>query len=141
MAESDQKRLLKESGYSQTAIRYFLGREHVGQLRDATTTVSYKGPCGDSMEFMIRIDRDRIAEVRFQAIGCAASYASGEALSRMVEGMDLEDAEHVTEQDVLDHLGGLPEEKVHCAKLAIRTFRRSLYDYLLKSEAANRPTL
>lgn len=141
MAESDQKRLLKESGYSQTAIRYFLGREHVGQLPDATTTVSYKGPCGDIMEFMLKIDGEKIAEIRFQAIGCAASYASGEALSRMVEGLSLEDAEHVTEQEILEHLGGLPDEKLHCAKLAIRTFRRALYNYLLKSEAETRPTL
>jgi nitrogen fixation NifU-like protein len=141
MAEQDQQKLLKKSGYSETAIRYFLGRKHVGELADATTTVSYKGPCGDIMEFMLKIDEGRIADIRFQAIGCAASYASGEALCFMVEGMELGDAEHVTETDILNHLGGLPDEKLHCAKLAIRTFRRALYNYLLKTEAESRPTL
>jgi NifU-like protein involved in Fe-S cluster formation len=93
------------------------------------------------MEFMLKIDEKRIADIRFQAIGCAASYASGEALCRLVEGMELGDAEHVTERDILNHLGGLPDEKMHCAKLAIRTFRRALYNYLLKSEAETPPTL
>ncbi len=134
MAETAQERLLQESGYSKTAIRYFIEREHVGQLPDATTTVSYKGPCGDVMDFMLKIDGDTITDVRFDAIGCAASFASGEALSRLVEGMTLEDAEHVTEHDILNHLGLLPDEKIHCTKLAVRTFRRALYKYLLEME-------
>ena len=135
MAEQEQERLLQESGYSQTAIRYFLEREHVGQLPNATVGVSYKGPCGDVMEFMLKIEGDKIESVRFQAIGCAASFASGEALSRLVEGHTLEEGEDLTVQDVLDHIGGLPEAKQHCAKLAIRSFRRLLYKYLAQLEA------
>ena len=134
MTEADQKRLLKDSGYSEKAIRYFIERAHVGHLSDATSTVSYKGPCGDVMEFMLKISGEIIETVRFDAIGCAASFASGEALSRLVEGKTLGDAEHVTEQDILEHLGFLPEQKLHCAKLAVRTFRRALYKYLLNVE-------
>lgn len=138
MANQEQQRLMRESGYSPTAIRYFLGREHAGQLPEATTAVAYRGPCGDILEFMLKIREGQIVTVRFQAIGCAASFASGEALARLVEEHSLEEVEDVTEQDVLDHLGGLPEEKLHCAKLAIRTFRRALYNYLLEAEAQKR---
>lgn len=134
MANNNQKKLLEDSGYSQTAIRYFLGREHVGQLPDATVDVSYKGPCGDVMEFMLKIVEDKITTIRFQAIGCAASFASGEALARIAEGRSLGDAEHLTEHDILNHLGKLPDEKLHCAKLAIRAFRRALYKYLLEEQ-------
>jgi NifU-like protein len=62
-----------------------------------------------------------IKDAKFQAIGCAGSFASGSALMEMVKGKTLEEAERIDERDIVDYLGGIPEPKIHCACLAKRT--------------------
>ena len=90
---------------------------------------AYTGPCGDTMEIFLKIDSNIIKDAKFQAIGCAGSFVSGSTLTKMIKGKTLEEAEKINREDVLNHLGGIPEAKIHCAYLAVITLRKAIEKY------------
>jgi len=99
----DIKNLLKISGYSNIAIEYFF------------LTIEPKS----------RV----IKEAKFQAIGCAGAFSSGSALTEMIKGKTIEQAEKIEEEDVIDWLGGIPQQKIHCTCLAKKTLKFALNEY------------
>ena len=127
---SKVKELLKQSGYSDKAIDYYTKKLNVGEIRNPSTVVGYTGPCGDTMEFYLDIEDGVVKEVKFQAIGCAGSYASGSALAEMIKGKKVDKALSISVEDIIDHLQGLPDQKVHCALLAKRTLERAVKKYM-----------
>jgi len=132
--ETGQVNLLRMSGYSDKAIDYVINRVNVGEIEKPDACVAYTGPCGDTMQIYLKIDSDRITEAKFQAIGCAGSYASGSALMEMIKGGTLEQAEKISVDEILNHLGTMPPPKVHCACLAKRTLEQTINQYKSRTE-------
>lgn len=124
-----QEKLLKQSGYSDRAIHYYLEKVHVGVLKDPDAFASYTGPCGDTMEFFVVVESERIKQVKFQAIGCAGSFSAGSALAEMAMGKTVEEAMTISETDIYTHLEIVPQPKIHCIALARKTFSMALERY------------
>lgn len=122
--------LLRKAGYSEKAIDYYIRKLNVGVIEGADATDSYTGLCGDSMRMYLKVEEDVIKDAKFQAIGCAGAFASGSALSEMVRGKTLKEAETITEWDVIKDLGELPGPKLHCARLAVDALRKSIESYM-----------
>ena len=120
---------MEKSGYSSKAIEYYLKKVNVGRVENPSVRVAYTGPCGDTMEVYLRIESNVIKDARFQAIGCAGAFSSVSALMEMVNGKTLEEAEKITEKDILSFLGGIPKQKFHCACLAERTLKMAIEKY------------
>ena len=132
--ETGQVNLLKMSGYSDKAIDYVINRVNMGEIEKPDACLAYTGPCGDTMEIYLKIDSDKITEAKFQAIGCAGSYASGSALMEMIKGKTLEQAEKISVDEILNYLGAMPPPKIHCACLAKRTLELSIEQYKSRTE-------
>ena len=126
---SEVRRLLEKSGYSSKAIEYFLKKVNVGRIENPSVQLAYTGPCGDSMEVYLKIESDIIKDAKFQAVGCAGAFSAGSALMEMVKEKTLEEAEKMTEEDIIDFLGGIPKQKIHCACLAKRTLQKAIENY------------
>ena len=125
---SEIRTLLKTSGYSDRAIEYYENHLNVGSIENPDAHSIFTGPCGDTMEFFLKIS-DVITDAKFQAIGCAGSFASGSALTKMIYGKTLKDCIKLDESDILKHLGTMPEQKVHCARLAVLTLQKAIEQY------------
>jgi len=121
--------LMKSSGYSTKAIEYYLDKENVGIIETPSVHSAYTGPCGDTLEVYLKIESNIIKDAKFQAIGCAGAFSSGSALMEMIKGKTLEEAKRITEEDIINFLGGLPKQKFHCTCLARRALQTALGKY------------
>jgi NifU-like protein involved in Fe-S cluster formation len=122
--------LLKEAGYSEKVIELYRNKVNVGVIDKPDVNLAYTGPCGDTMKIYLKISDEGVVEdAKFQYLGCPGAASSGSAITRIVKGKKLEEAKRITEQDILKDLGGLPESKLHCPKLAIATLEKAIAIY------------
>ncbi len=126
---SEVRELLEKSGYSNKAIKYYLKKVNVGYIDKPSVHSAYTGPCGDTMKVYLKIESNVIKDAKFQAIGCAGAFSAGSALMEMVKGKTLENAEAITEESIINFLGGIPKQKFHCTCLAKRTLRKAIEEY------------
>jgi nitrogen fixation NifU-like protein len=116
--------------YSEAAIEHGMNPRNIGEIEDADGFGRITGPCGDTMSIWIKIHDSKIMDARFLTDGCGTSRASGSMATEMAKGKSLAEAQKISQQDVLDGLGGLPEESEHCALLAANTLKEAIKDYL-----------
>ena len=116
--------------YSEKVVEFFMHPRNVGRLDPADGVGEVGNPrCGDVMKIYIQVRDNRIDDIRFETFGCAAAIATSSMITEMVKGKTLEEALEVSNEDVLDALGGLPPEKIHCSLLAEEGIRAAVEDY------------
>ena len=108
---------------------------NVGRMSEPDAYGKVRSWCGDAMEFYLRLNGDRIEEVKFMTDGCGPTLASGNTLARLVEGRTLEEASAVTLEEVIEALDGLPKESVHCAELAVSTLQNAIFNWRVEHQA------
>ena len=107
----------------------------MGSIDDADAVgTAENAACGDVMHLYWRMANGRVAEVRFQVLGCAPAVAAGSALTEMMDGRTVEALEQIGKEDVEAALGGLPPLKKHCAVLAEDALKAALRDYLNRTQ-------
>lgn len=120
--------------YSKKVIQEYHNPQNVGRIIEPDGFAIITGPCGDTMEFYINVKNGRIIEINFMTDGCGSSIACGSMTTRLAKSRNLNDAMKITNQDILDALDGLPEEYIHCAKLAVDTLHKAIHNYLEEIE-------
>ncbi len=85
--------------------------------------------CGDTMRLFIRVEDQRIVEASFLTFGCGAAIAASSMTTEMIKGKTIEEALRISDQDVVEALGGLPPTKVHCSVLAEKALNAAIADY------------
>ena len=118
--------LLKKSGYSKKAIRYYKNKTNVGKIENPIVSFTYKGQCGDTMKIYLMIESNKIVDAKFEAIGCAGAFSAGSALLELLKNKSVAEARKICEYDIVNHLGSVPEKKQDCIYLAIKTLQKTL---------------
>jgi nitrogen fixation protein NifU and related proteins len=117
-------------GYSDQVMDHYRHPRNVGDLDRADAVATVGSPHhGDVLRLSLRIVDGRVVEARFRTFGCAAAIAASAMTTEMIRGKRLEEVELLTNLQVAEALGGLPEHKVHCSVLAEQALRAALADY------------
>lgn len=116
--------------YSPLVMDHFMNPRNVGEIENANGIGEVgNATCGDIMRMYLRIDDDKITDVKFKTFGCGAAIATSSMATEMIKDKTVGEALALTNKAVADALGGLPAIKVHCSILAEQAVRRALSDY------------
>lgn len=122
--------------YSEKLLDHFKNPRNMGRIENADGIGKVGNPvCGDVMWIYIKVRDDRIADIKFETFGCGAAVATSSVITELARGKTLEEAEKITNQDVIDVLEGLPPLKKHCSLLAEQGLRAAINDYREKQRA------
>ncbi|MDO9492072.1 iron-sulfur cluster assembly scaffold protein [Acetobacterium sp.] len=117
--------------YTDVVMENFTCPKHVGEIEDANGVGQVGSPaCGDIMKIFLKINGDGVIEdASFKTFGCGAAVASSSMATDMIIGKTIEEAGKFKNSDVVDALGGLPAEKIHCSVLAAEAIQAAIEDY------------
>ena len=122
--------------YNEKVMDVFKNPKNVGEIEnpDGSGTVG-NASCGDIMMITLRIENEIIVDAKFKTFGCAAAIATSSTATEMIKGMTVEEALKVTNKKVIEVLGGLPAQKIHCSVLAEEAIKKAIEDYQSKKNA------
>lgn len=119
--------------YSEKVMDHFQNPRNVGEIPDADGVGNEGNPvCGDMMTFYIKVQDDRLADVKFKTFGCGAAIAVSSMVAEMAKGKTVAEALKIDKNSVAQELGGLPPNKMHCSNLGADALHKAIDDYLAK---------
>ena len=116
--------------HSEKTIEHFLNPRNLGRITTPDGFASVTDAHGHTMEISLKVKDGKVMNASFWTDGCGCSIASGSVVTELAKGKGVLDARKIRQQDIVNALGGLPADDLHCAVLAADTLKQAIKDYL-----------
>ncbi len=116
--------------YTELVMDHFKNPRNLGKIDDADAQATEGSvACGDMMTVYLKIQDDRIIDIKFESYGCAANIATASMMTEVAKGLSLKEAKQLSWKEIVEKLGGLPQIKYHCSNLAVDTLKKAIEAY------------
>ncbi len=116
--------------YSEKVMEHFRNPRNVGSIADANGVGEVgNAKCGDIMKFYLKIEDEKIVDVKFETFGCGSAIAASSMATELIKGKPVSEALQLTNKAVVEALDGLPPHKIHCSVLAEEAIKAAVEDY------------
>lgn len=118
--------------YSEYVIDHFTNPRNVGELPESETNgygLVGDPSCGDQMKLWISVRSGCIDKIAFKSFGCPGAIATSSMLTDLAKDKSIEEAKRITDDDVVEALGGIPERKKHCSLLGVLALQAAIKDW------------
>jgi len=119
--------------YTPQVKEHFLHPKNTGEIENPDAWANVGNiTCGDALYLTLKIDKDtkKIIDAKFKTFGCASAIASSSVLTELIIGKTIDEAKRITNKDIADYLGGLPQEKMHCSVMGQEALEKAISQYL-----------
>ncbi len=138
--------------YHEMIVDYSRNPINYGEIENHDVTFHDSNPlCGDSIDIDMKIDENKVTDIKFHGKGCAICMACSSVLTEITKGKSIDEARAIEKNDILSELGleHLQAVRIKCALLSLKVLKSALYTYIgknlkdaedmdkLKEEAAN----
>ena len=134
--EPTQDKNSPETGFTDEFLSHAFTPRNVGVMTDPDGYGAPKGACGDTVEIYLKVHAGLIDQALFLTDGCAHTIACASVVTSLAQGRTVEETQAISPEEVIEALGGLPEDHVHCARLAVTTMRLAVKNYLKNVDQA-----
>lgn len=116
--------------YTKKTVEHFLHPKNIGEVEnpDAVAEVGNM-VCGDQLSFSLKVEDGRVADLKFLSFGCASNIATASIMTEKVKGMTIAEAKAFNWKEIVEDLGGLPKQKIHCSILAVEGLKKVIEEY------------
>ncbi len=133
------KDVTNSSLYTQKVMEHFMNPHNMGEIKDADAVgEAGNAVCGDVMYLYLKVKDNRIKDIKFKTLGCAAAIATSSMVTDLAKGKTLEEALKITNKQVAEELGGLPAVKMHCSVLAQQALKNAIENYWKKQKQSSK---
>jgi len=123
-----------EELYSEKVVDYGTNPKNYGIIDNPDGYAKELDECGKDVEMFLRVRNGKVDEAKFSAKGCMFTVAACNAAAEMSKGKAIPACFKINQSSILDHLGGLPADHIHCVLFAALIFQRSLRNYIVKNK-------
>jgi nitrogen fixation NifU-like protein len=121
--------------YNRLVMEHLTHPRNKGEMENPDGVGQAQNPvCGDTMRLFIRVEAGRITDASFLTFGCGAAIASSSVTTEMIKGKSIEEVLSISDQTIVDALGGLPPTKIHCSILSEKAIKAAVLDYQKKRD-------
>lgn len=121
--------------YTKKTINHFLKPQNIGKIAKPDGYAQIGNMvCGDQLDFFLKVEKGKIKDVKFLSFGCASNIATASLLTEKVKGLTVDQAKKYNWKQVVEELGGLPNQKIHCSVMAVQGLQKAIADYEKRSE-------
>ena len=125
--------------YTDKVLKHFMNPHNIGEIPDADGIGTIGSEqCGDMICVWIKVDNEHLVDIKYKVFGCPAAIAACSMMTELAMGKHVDDAYELTDDQVDEALGGLPDHKYHCSNLAASTLHEAIVNYVSKSMVTKR---
>ncbi len=121
--------------YNDNVMEHFKSPRNVGEIDDENVSgfsITGDPECGDQLYLWIKVEKEIIVDIKFKLFGCPGAIATSSMMTVLAKGKTIKKAKKITDDDIIDSLGGIPENKKHCSLLGVVALQNAIREYEIK---------